>query len=122
MGRVGADVKWALNTAFRERYSSTPHYVIFGRAPQTALSTLASSTEQDWQVHVLDDMALRQNTLSVVDMQSQLHKEVLDKVQVNRGKQRVAASRGNLPNFAVGEDVLVARVRRSDSTPKLLMT
>ena len=57
----------------------------------------------------------------MAEVQSQLN-EVLNKVQVNRGKQRVAASRGNLPNFAVGEDVLVARVRRSDSTPKLLMT
>ena len=56
----------------------------------------------------------------MVEVQSQLHKEVLDKVQVNRGKQRTAASRGNLPNF-VGEYVLVAWVRRSGSTAKLLM-
>ena len=40
-------VQWALNTAFRERYSSTPYHVMFGRAPRIALSTLASSTGQD---------------------------------------------------------------------------
>ena len=58
----------------------------------------------------------------MVAAQSQLHKEVLDKVQANRGKQRVATSRGSLTNFCVGDYVLVARVRRSCSTPKLLMT
>ena len=55
-------------------------------------------------------------------MQSQLHNKVFDKVQANRGKQRAAASRGNLPIFAVGQYVLVARVRRSGSTPQLLLT
>ena len=73
----------------------------------------------DWQVDVPDDKAFRK-VQSVVKVQSQLYKEVLDKVQVNRGKQRTAASRGNLPNF-VGEYVLVAWVRRSGSTAKLLM-
>ena len=58
---------------------------------------------------------------SMVEVQSQLHEEILDKVQANRGKQRVAASRGNLMNVTVGEYVLVARVRRSGSTPKLLI-
>ena len=57
----------------------------------------------------------------MVEVHVQFHKEVLDKVQANRGKQRAAASRGSVPNFAVGEYVLVARVRRSGSTPKLLM-
>ena len=57
----------------------------------------------------------------MVEAQSQLQSEILGKVQVNRG-ERVVASRGSLPNFAVGEYVLVARVRRSGSTPKLLMT
>ena len=33
---------WALNTAFRERYGSTPFHVMFGRAPPTASSSLAS--------------------------------------------------------------------------------
>ena len=29
-------VQWALNTAFREIYGSTPDHVMFGRAPRTA--------------------------------------------------------------------------------------
>ena len=70
---------------------------MFGRAPRIALSTLASSTRQDLQVDVLDEKALRAKVQSVVAAQSQLHKEVLDKVQANRGNQRVAASRRSLP-------------------------
>ena len=40
-------VQWALNTAYRERYGSTPYHVMFGRAPKTFLSTLASSASGD---------------------------------------------------------------------------
>ena len=43
-------------------------------------------------------------------------------MQANRDRQRTAASRGVLPNLSVGDYVFVARVRRSGSTPKLLMT
>ena len=71
---------------------------------------------------MLDDKAPRKKLQSVVEMQSQLHKEVLDKVNASCGMQRVAASRGNLPSFAVSEYVLAIRVRHSGSTAELLMT
>ena len=96
-------VRWALNTALRERYASTRFPAIFGRPPRTALSTSASSTGQDWQVDVLDDKALRKKVQGVVKVPSQLRKDVLDKVPGNRGTEREAASRGNLLNFGVGE-------------------
>ena len=50
---------------------------------------------------VLDEKAFRAKVQSVVAAQSQLRKEVLDKVQANRGKQRAAASRGSLPFFSL---------------------
>ena len=115
-------VQWALNTAYRERYGSTPYHVMFGRAPKTFLSTLASPTSGEWRVDVMDPAALRRHVRGVVEAQVGLHKEVLKKVQTNRALQRAAVSKGALPNFAVGDYVLVARVRRSGSTPKLLMT
>ena len=99
-------VQWALNTVFCERYGSTPYHVRFGRAPRTALPSLASLTGHHWQVDVLDNKALRKKVQSVVEVQSQLHKEVLN----------------NLSNFAFGEYVLVARVRCRGSTPNFLMT
>ena len=71
---------------------------------------------------VLDDKALRKKVQSVVEVQRQVYKEVLDKVQANGVKRRVAASRGNLPICSVGEYVLVACMRHSGSTLKLMMT
>ena len=115
-------VQCGFNTVFRERCGFTPYHVMFGRALRTALFTLASSIGHDLQVDVLDDKALRNEVQSVVEVQSQLHKEVLDKVKANRSKQHATTSGGNLPNFNVGEYVLEARVRCSASMPKLLMT
>ena len=43
-------------------------------------------------------------------------------MQANCRKQRVAASRGTLPIFAVGEYFLVAGATQRGSTPKLVMT
>ena len=40
-------VQWALNTDYRERYASTPYHVMFGRAPLTSFSILASSTGEE---------------------------------------------------------------------------
>lgn len=58
----------------------------------------------------------------VAAMQADLHKEVRLKVEGNRAHQHKAASRGQLPDFSVGDYVLVARVQRSRSTPKLVAT
>ena len=41
-------------------------------------------------------------------------------VKKNRERQRPPASRAQLPNFAVGDYVLVARVRRPGSMPQLV--
>ena len=72
---------------------------------------------------LLDGKALRRHMAGVVEAQAELHKQVLDKVQASRDRQRASASRGVLPNFSVGEYVLVvARVRRSGTTSKLLIT
>ena len=48
-------VQCALNTAYRERYASTPYHVMFERAPLTSFSALASSTGEDWKVDALDE-------------------------------------------------------------------
>ena len=115
-------VQWALNTAYRERYASTPYHVVFGRAPLTSFSTLASSTGEDWKVDTLDEEALRRKVANVVEAQQQLHKVVEEGVKKNRERHRQPASRGKLPNFAVEDYVMVARVRRPGSTPKLVST
>ena len=115
-------VQWSLNTAYRERYASTPYNVMFGRAPLTSFSALASSTGQDWKVDALDEETLRRNVANVVEVQQRLHKVVEERVKKTRERQRQAISRGQLPNFAVGDYVMMGRVRWSGSTPKLVST
>ncbi|CAB1109830.1 unnamed protein product [Ectocarpus sp. CCAP 1310/34] len=115
-------VQWALNTAYRERYASTPYHVMFGRAPRTSFSTLASSSGEAWNIDTLDATKLKQQVQNVIQTQAVLHKQVQQKVDHNRARQRAAASRGDLPAFTVGDYVMVARVRRSGITPKLSST
>ena len=60
--------------------------------------------------------------MNFVEAQHRLHKVVEERVKKNSERQRQAASRGQLPNFAVGDYVMVARVRRPGSTSKLVST
>ena len=69
-------VQWALNTAYRERYASTPYHVIFRRGPLISFSILASSTREDWKVDALDEEALRRKVANAVEAQRRLHKAV----------------------------------------------
>lgn len=57
----------SVDTAFRERYASTPYHVMFGRAPQISFSTLASSSGGGWRVNVLDVDALRRQVVNAVE-------------------------------------------------------
>ena len=45
----------ALNSAYCERFASTPYHVMFGRALLISFSTLASSTGEDWKVDALNE-------------------------------------------------------------------
>ena len=47
---------------------------------------------------------------------------VEERVKKNNKRQMQAASRGQLPNFVVGDYAMVARVLRSGSTAKLVST
>ena len=122
MGRSYSAVQWALNTAYRARFHSTPYHIMMGRAPRTALSTLASSVGSPWRVDVLNEGSLRNKVAQLVVTQEQLHKQVLIDVRATRARQRQGVGAGTLPNFVLGDYVLVARVRRPDLTPKLLAT
>ena len=105
-------VQWALNTAYRERYASTPYHVMFGWAPLTSFSTLGFVDR--WKVDALD---ARGFTKEGGERCGGLHKVTEDRVKKNRDRQRQAASRGQLPNFDVANYAMVARVRRPDSMP-----
>ena len=59
--------------------------------------------------------------MNVVEAQQRRYKVVEEWVKKNSERQRQIASRGQLTNFAVGDYVMVARVRRPGSTPKLYL-
>ena len=85
-------VQWALNTAYRERYAITPYRVMFGRAPLTSFSTLASSTVEDWEADALDEEALRRKVANVVEAQQRLHKVIEERVKkTTKGEGRLLA-------------------------------
>ena len=57
-----------------------------------------------------------------MDAQERRREEVVDLVRKNREKMRDVEKKGVLPDFAVGQYVLVARVRQPGITPKPIST
>lgn len=66
--------------------------------------------------------ALQRQVNFVSEGEALSHEEVATKVQLNRERQRGAARRLRLPNFAVDDCVLMAWVRRLGSISKLMST
>ena len=92
-------VQWALNTAFRPRYGSTPYRVMFGRAPRTSFSVLASSSAGEWNCDVLDDDQIKRALKVVLKLQEQFHFQVQERVAGERERRRKESSAGlALPN------------------------
>ena len=58
---------------------------------------------EDCKMDALDEEALRRKVTSVVEAQQQLQKVVEEQMKKNHERQRQAASRSQLPNFAVGD-------------------
>ncbi|CAM9587765.1 unnamed protein product [Sphacelaria rigidula] len=96
---------------------------MFGCAPRTAFSALASVTSGEWSVDVMDADPLRDEVRGVVDEQVRFCNEVQAAIAVSREtKRKLAQGQALLPKFALGDFVLYARVRRQGVTPKLMST
>ena len=103
-------VQWALNTACRPRYGSTPYHVMFGRAPRTSFSVLANSSTGEWNCDVLDDDQIKRVLKGVLELQEQFHVQAQERVAAERERRRKESSAGlELPNFEVGEYVLCSK-------------
>ena len=70
----------------------------------------------------LDEESLRRKVANVLEAQQRLNRMVEEPVRKKYKRQRQAASKGQLPNFAVGYYVMAGRIRRPGSTPKLVST
>lgn len=89
---------------------------MFDRASSTSFATLALSSGGEWKVDVLDASALQKKVTRAARQGS------LRQVQHNHEIQCQTMSRGHLPLFAVEDCVLVARVRWTGLTPKVVST
>ena len=87
-------VQWALNTAFRPRYGSTPYHVMFGRAPRTSFSVLANSSAGAWNCDVLYDDQIKRALKGVLELQEQFHVQVQERVAAERERRRTESSAG----------------------------
>ena len=117
-------VQFALNSAYRERMGATPFQLMTGRVPRTAFSVLAGDGPDGWCVkeEEFSPELMQKSVAGWVSVQEELRRKVLERVRAARGRKRVAASTGSMPNFEVGDYVLVARVRKLGSAPKLVTT
>lgn len=55
-------VQWALNTAVRRRFGTSPYYVMLGREPRTDFSALVDEEDNEdmdiSSIHATDDLSL----------------------------------------------------------------
>ena len=103
---------------------ATPFQLMTGRVPRTAFSVLAGDGPDGWCVkeEEFSPEMMQKSVAGWVSVQEELRREVLERVRAARDRKRVAASTGSMPNFEVGDYVLVARVRKMGSAPKLVTT
>ena len=112
-------VQFALNSAYRERMGATPFQLMTGRVPRTAFSVLAGDGPDGWCVkeEEFSPKVMQELVAGWVNVEQELRREVLERVRAARERKPVAASVGSMPNFEVGDYVLVARVRKLGSAP-----
>ena len=107
--------QFALNSACREWMGATPFQLMTGRVLRTSFSVFAGDGPDGWCVKKKEfSPEMMQKSISGwVNVQEELRREAVE---------RVAASAGSMPTFETEDYVLVARVRKLGSAPKLAMT
>jgi hypothetical protein len=116
-------VQMALNTAFRKRLGASPFDIMFGRRARTAITAaLQRDGDGSWGVEQVELQAVQKYCAQLAEHLSVLHRRVSTSHQRQRQQGRNAEGKGALPNFAIGDYVLKARVRRQGTTPKLAAT
>lgn len=114
--------QWVLSSELHERLVSPLYHTMYGRASQTRVGVLTSVLEDTWRVDVVDPVALRAKFQSVAPRQDIFHKKVSDRVRKPRDQQQFTANRGIIPEFAVGDYLMIARMRNRCGTHKLVST
>ena len=117
-------MQFALKSAYRERMGATPFQLMTRGVPRTAFSVFAGDGPDGWCVkeEEFSPEVMQKSVAGWMAVQEELWREVLERVPAARDRKRVAASTGSMPNFKVGDYVLVARIRKLGSAPKLVTT
>ena len=73
---------------------------MFGRAPRTSFSVLASSSEGGWKCDVLDDQQIKHAVQGVLDLQECFHVQAQEREATERARRRAGSSSGlELPSL-----------------------
>ena len=112
-------VQWALNTAIRQRFGVSPFHVMMGREPQASFSVLVEEREE-LDITSVEEDKLQAHVKGIIEAQEQLQQCAVERRGTHRERERRRRSRGELPNFTVGDFVLVARVRKEGRHAKLM--
>ena len=106
-------MQWALNSSYHARLGCSPYKAWFGREPTTLLASIVRDQQFLDVVSVIqltnkNVQAMLVNLAISVDAMHQLETQ---RVQNGQIANRQRESKGMLPNFAIGDYVLMARVR-----------
>ena len=117
-------VRWALNSAYRERMGMTPFQVMTGRPPATVTLVSVGEDGDAWTVEELDVSCEQMQALVAGWGQEKedLRRDMVKRVRVQRERVRELSDRGHLPMFEVGDYFLEARARKPGRVPKLVHT
>ncbi|CAN0277268.1 unnamed protein product, partial [Scytosiphon promiscuus] len=115
-------VQWALNSSHRQRLGCSPYKAFFGREPTSMLAYLMRDHAEVVDVVQIPDAKIKLMVTDLAKATDAMHKRAFGLTQQMREASRRRASKGALPNFSVGDFVLVAKVRQAGKASKLLST
>ena len=115
-------VQWALNSSHRQRLGCSPFEAFFGRKPTSMLAQLVSDHADVVDIVPVPEQDIQKMAVDLAAATDVMHNKVIGATQEMREAGRCRASKGSLPNFAVGDFVLVAKVRQAGKASKLMST
>ena len=115
-------VQWALNSSYRAHLGCSPCRAWFSREPKTLLACLIRDQDTVVDAVPLTNDAVRVMVGVLAVAVDAMHEQVAHLVQAMWASSRRRESKGVLPNFAVGDYVLMVRVRPPGKTSKMMST
>ena len=89
-------VQWALNSAYRQRYDSTPYELMLGRKPSMAFSAVLGKSEDGvWTVNSYDPDRVQEKLKQLARVREELQEGVTAKV--DRRHQQARDSKVTAP-------------------------